>query len=89
MTSDLAVISSCLEANMKCSGKCYCGKKCNVDHEQVAEKCHCNGQHNHCNKKCKVHGYTCDWIKNHKGDCSCFVERYGDSANFNCVDVYR
>jgi len=60
---------------MKCLGKCPCGKDCNVDHEQIAEKCHCDGPHDHCNKKCETHKRPCDGLKNHNGKCTCIVER--------------
>lgn len=63
---------------MECSGKCYCGKGCKVDHENIALRCDCGGDpHNGCNNKCsKCADTRCAYIANHKtrfGNCLCML----------------
>ncbi len=75
---------------MNCSNKCICGKDCIINHQYDTFTCSCDGKHNRCEKKCKKHGYCCDWVENHVGDCTCFVEMFGDCVDLpmNCVE-YR
>jgi len=64
----------------KCPGKCYCGKDCIVNHEKVAERCHCDGIHNMCRGTCEKHNKACVCIARHKGNCDCLQCFLGDGA---------
>lgn len=60
---------------MICNSKCYCGKKCQVNHNIVAQICSCDGSHNLCKNKCsKCLIQKCYFVANHTsiyGGCSC------------------
>jgi hypothetical protein len=57
---------------MKCSGKCYCGNFCTLDHEKVAQRCDCVNNHFFCKEKCNKHSNTnCVFIARHRGSHDC------------------
>jgi hypothetical protein len=50
---------------MKCSsGKCVCGKACQIDHELVNKRCACDGQHHrpHVGERWKFDDGTCSYV---------------------------
>jgi len=68
---------------MQCSGNCYCGSDCQVNHEEEARVCDCVNGHRMCSIKCDLHPLVkCVWIAQHKGnhECAlCVLEEYHES----------
>jgi hypothetical protein len=54
-------------------GKCYCGKRCKINHEVKEQICTCNGDHKICQHKCNSCKSLCVCIAKHKGNHECLL----------------